>query len=228
MIRKKEKNTEEKFTYFFEIAPDYQKRMKLNIGNVRSVPNESVTHNDTSVINAKSLMGRYFVEFASNASVNGLKHLVARNRHMFESYGIEDTPKAREFFHFISNATYETMINVPDYDGAPPELWLRILSDLKKEFFYETTFTGEGLWVATDTGICISVGNFVLHYASLQNLLSNNWTVIPLPKHPPDLDDFGAINEDIDSSNYLPSYTFDRDHGKTELVKADTAITVIV
>ncbi|XP_014600024.1 PREDICTED: uncharacterized protein LOC106784712 [Polistes canadensis] len=120
------------------------------------------------------------------------------------------------------------MINTPDYDNAPPELWLRILSDLKKEFTYETTLTGEGIWVATENGLCVSVGNFVLHYASLQNLLSNNWTVIPLPNYPPDSKDFETADEDIDNFNYLPSYTYDKDHGKTELVKTDTPILVIV
>ncbi|XP_043494290.1 uncharacterized protein LOC122519108 [Polistes fuscatus] len=295
MITNEEKNTKENFSYFFEIMPDYQKRRKLNIKNVQSVPNESATHVDTNLINAKSLMSRYFVEFASNSSINGLKHLVARNRHMFERilltiiilaalasltyisiiswyryeygaisvysshqyklfrllkpsilmcpinliqvssfsttfkrYGIEDTPNARAFFHFLSNATYKTMINTPDYDDAPPELWLRILSDLKKEFTYETNLTGKGIWVATENGLCVSVGNFVLHYASLQNLLSNNWTVIPLPNHPPDSENFEKSDENIDNFNYLPSYTYDKDHGKKELVKTDTPIMLSI
>lgn len=60
------------------------------------------------------------------------------------------------------------MIDAPDYNDAPPGLWLRILSDLKKEFFYKTTFTDKGIWIATENGICVSIGNLVLQYASLQ------------------------------------------------------------
>lgn len=59
------------------------------------------------------------------------------------------------------------MIDTPDYDEAPPGLWLRILSDLKKEFIYETTLTNKGIWIATENGICLSIGNLVLQYASL-------------------------------------------------------------
>ncbi|XP_035719471.1 uncharacterized protein LOC118440483 [Vespa mandarinia] len=146
----------------------------------------------------------------------------------FKRYGIEDTPKARAFFHFLSNATYETMIDTPDYDDAPPGLWLRILSDLKKEFFYETTFIDKGIWIATENGICLSIGNLVLQYASLQDLLSNNWTVIPLPKYPPDPQDFEMDNKDMNDSNYIPSYTYNEDHGKIELVTTDAEVTLSI
>ncbi|KAF7399113.1 hypothetical protein HZH68_007705 [Vespula germanica] len=295
MIENKEKIIKEKFSYLYEIAPDFQKRTRLTVKNIRSIPEESATHVGMDVMTTKSLMGQYFVEFANNSTIHGLNHLVARHRHplekllvaifilaalaslifvsiiswyryeydaislhwnheyklfrlvkpsliicplnviqessfpeTFKRYGIEDTPNARAFFHFLSNATYETMIDAPDYNDAPPGLWLRILSDLKKEFFYKTTFTDKGIWIATENGICVSIGNLVLQYASLQDLISNNWTVIPLPKYPPDPQDFEVHNKDMNDSDYIPSYTYNEDHGKIELVKTDAEVMLSI
>ncbi|KAL2722238.1 pickpocket protein 19-like [Vespula squamosa] len=295
MIENEKENIKEKFSYLYEIAPDFQKRTRLTVKNVRSVPKESATHVGMDVMTTKSLMGQYFVEFANNSSIHGLNHLVARHRHplerflvaifilaalaslifvsiiswyryeydaislhwnheyklfrlvkpsliicpinviqdsnfpeTFKRYGIEDTPNARAFFHFLSNATYETMINTPDYNDAPPGLWLRILSDLKKEFFYKTTFSDQGIWIATENGICVSIGNLVLQYASLQNLISNNWTVVPLAKYPPDLQNFEVDNKNINDFNYIPSYTYNEDHGKTESVTTDAEVTLSI
>ncbi|KAK2585925.1 hypothetical protein KPH14_010509 [Odynerus spinipes] len=139
----------------------------------------------------------------------------------FKRYGIKDTPKARAFFHFLSNVSYANMIDTPDYDDASPELWLRILNDLKREFYYETTLSDTGIWVATENGLCVSLGNYVLPYASLKYLLASNWTVSPLPTYPPDSLNYQMSDTMIDDSKYIPSYTYDEDHGRTEFVRTD-------
>lgn len=62
----------------------------------------------------------------------------------------------------------------------------------------------------------------------ISDLISNNWTIVPLPKFPPDPQDFEVDNKDINDFSYIPSYTYNKDHGKTELVKTDAEVTVII
>lgn len=59
-------------------------------------------------------------------------------------------------------------------------------------------------------------------------MISNNWTVVPLPKYPPDPQDLEVHNKDMNDSDYIPSYTYNEDHGKIELVKTDAEVMVII
>ncbi|KAK2585926.1 hypothetical protein KPH14_010510 [Odynerus spinipes] len=286
-------NNEECISYMQEILPDFQKRTINTIDHVWAVPEDKTSHVGMEEMSAKSRIGKYFVEFASNCSIHGFNHLVARHRHplerilaamvilgglacfiyvsvtswyryqyagfitlwdhhyelmrvvkpavlicgknvideskfpaTFERYGIEDTPKARAFFHFLPYAKYDNMADTPDYEGAPPELWLRILNDVKKEFYYETSLPGTSTWVFTEDGLCISIGSYVLPYSGLEYMLADNWTLSALPSFPPDISDYHTVNKEIDDPNYLPAYVLDRVNVIRETLSLDSEGTI--
>lgn len=86
MVGNEKENIKVKFSYMHEIVPDFQKRTKLTVKNIQSVPTESATHVGTDVMTTKSLMGQYFVEFANNSSIHGFNHLITHHRHPLERY----------------------------------------------------------------------------------------------------------------------------------------------
>ncbi|XP_015597227.1 pickpocket protein 28 isoform X2 [Cephus cinctus] len=120
-------------------------------------------------------------------------------------YDIQDTPKAREFFTFISNVTYDTMINVMNYEEVPSSLWLEILHDLWTDVqiypsFGRREFTETIDNIVTEVGICKAFANPTGIYSTMQYWRTNNWTTFPI-----DIETLPSVNYETRTvpKNYL-------------------------
>ncbi|XP_024941689.1 pickpocket protein 28 isoform X4 [Cephus cinctus] len=124
---------------------------------------------------------------------------------VFKKYDIQDTPKAREFFTFISNVTYDTMINVMNYEEVPSSLWLEILHDLWTDVqiypsFGRREFTETIDNIVTEVGICKAFANPTGIYSTMQYWRTNNWTTFPI-----DIETLPSVNYETRTvpKNYL-------------------------
>ncbi|KAK0159008.1 hypothetical protein PV328_009940 [Microctonus aethiopoides] len=199
-------------------------------------------------IRAKTLLGKYLVDFASSSSIHGLNHMTAPRRHIIErflaalfiiaalaslillsltfwkryqddaivivldhdykhftikapgvvicpqenvneavfpqvlkKYGLEDTIETRNFFRFISNATYETFNQTPEFNAVDSSKWLAILNDLKPNVQYQTFNNSKAKWIITERGFCLTFNNYISPYSSFDYWKNNNWTAISIP-----------------------------------------------
>ncbi|XP_066585974.1 sodium channel protein Nach-like isoform X2 [Prorops nasuta] len=103
----------------------------------------------------------------------------------FKRYGVKDTRETREFFRFLSTATYENMAEAPEYEDVAPEKWLLILHDLQKPISTEKEIINVDKTIkpiVTERGICLMKDSYVSVYSSLDYWMANNWTTVEIPQ----------------------------------------------
>ncbi|XP_076644523.1 acid-sensing ion channel 1 isoform X2 [Halictus rubicundus] len=118
----------------------------------------------------------------------------------FKNNSIEYTPEAEKFFTFLANVNYQNMRETPDFDLVPPEKWLKILHEIRRDIPQLALKQPDpyGTVIITERGLCSANRNSVAVYSTYEYWMSNNWTVVPEPEHVPVFD----YNDDRSSETY--------------------------
>ncbi|KAL7291343.1 hypothetical protein TKK_0014942 [Trichogramma kaykai] len=98
---------------------------------------------------------------------------------VFQKYKVDDTAETREFFRNLADWTYESgaeRIN-PNFSAVAPDLWLRMLYELRADVLLESTYQEDierdRVWTSTESGLCLVVASNIRPYIDIENWLSN-------------------------------------------------------